>query len=67
MGDSHPAGGDPLADLATVNAQLGRLGVDPVATVDEAAALWEPDTWADLVDCSRGRLRAAVRALRGIV
>jgi len=62
-----PAGGDPIHDLATVNAQLARLGIAPVCTDAEAYECYDEADWPRLVELSRARLLAGSRQLRGIV
>ena len=56
---------DLLDALARTNQQLGRLGVQLIATVDEARRLPDYEV-RDIVNVSRLHLAAARRALRGI-
>jgi hypothetical protein len=56
---------DLLDALARTNQQLGRLGVQLIATVDEARRLPDYEV-RDIVNASRLHLDAARRALRGI-
>jgi hypothetical protein len=64
--DAYPAGGDPLADLATVNSQLRRLGVAPIVSVDEARD-YPPDLVPALVDTSRRYLVHVSDQLAGLI